>query len=192
MAEKSGRATAGSEYPVALVEFIETVLIQDLEKMVYSCKLHYLSFGLIGQGIEFLGACLDEVPFDKKNESQKRFKKAVQRLLTRANNAYAKNKPPRSAHFLYDGLRSGLTHTLRPKCGICLTSREEARADGTRHLVEDPDGKLILVVEDLYDDFNSACKGVIRMLQTKKLTNPKLYQPFISVRGYGQSETKGG
>ncbi len=54
---------------LSLTHFIQTVLLGDLRRMVYDAKLHYLAFGTIAVGIEFLGACEDAYPFNESGHS---------------------------------------------------------------------------------------------------------------------------
>ena len=41
-------------------EFIQSVLMDDINEIVNHHKMHYIAFGLMAQGMEFLGACLDQ------------------------------------------------------------------------------------------------------------------------------------
>lgn len=56
-----------------LDSFIRTVFLGDLRRMVYDHGLHYLSFGTVAVGIEFLGACTDSDPWDIQHKSKARF-----------------------------------------------------------------------------------------------------------------------
>jgi hypothetical protein len=148
--------------------------------MVYECKLHYLSFGVIAQGIEFLGACLDELDWDAKNQGESRFNKAIKELFKSSNNEYIKYTSSTSGHYLYEGLRCGLIHMMRPQKSIWLTHREESLKDGTSHLGK-KDEKLFLVVEDLYDDFKKACEKIIYKIEHNKITNTKIKDSYITI-----------
>jgi hypothetical protein len=44
-------------------DFIQEVLMDPFREIQQNEENHYISFGLICQGIEFLGACLDSEPF---------------------------------------------------------------------------------------------------------------------------------
>jgi len=65
---------------LTLTDFIRRVLLGDLKRMVYDAKLHYLAFGTIAVGIEFLGACEDAHPFNKEGESKERFRIGMDRM----------------------------------------------------------------------------------------------------------------
>jgi len=60
---------------MTIIEFIRGVLISEFGDITDRHK--YLSFGVISQGIELLGACLDEHEFDKQGVSRNRFDLAL-------------------------------------------------------------------------------------------------------------------
>lgn len=164
---------------VSVVEFIRAVLINDIGRMVNDCKLYYLSFGVMAQGIEFLGACLDELPFDKKGQSEKRFNKAIgdEDLFPKA---YAQYNSPDAEFYLYKDLRCGLVHSVKPQNKVVLTHKEESLREGTAHLAMYR-GKLVLVAEDLYDDFKQACESVISRIQEGEIACQKVREAYITV-----------
>jgi hypothetical protein len=57
-----------------LLDFIGKVLIDELKEIQQDEDHYYISFSLICQGIEFLGACLDSEPFSAKGLSAARFR----------------------------------------------------------------------------------------------------------------------
>jgi hypothetical protein len=157
--------------------FVRTVLIANIGRMVHDCRLYYLSFGVIAQGIEFLGACLDEEPFDAKRMSRKRFNAAIESLFPETYGEYI---AANSEFCLYEELRCSLVHSVRPGRKASLTHREEARREGTEHLGVF-DGKLVVVVEDLYDDLRLACEEVIRRAKIGQLPYNKGELIYIEV-----------
>ena len=162
---------------VSVKQFIQTVLINDIGRMINDCRLYYLSFGVIAQGIEFLGACLDEFPFDDKTQSKKRFKRAIKSLFP---TGYKKHNSPHAEFYFYEDLRCALIHTVRPQNRVVLTHRAESVREGTVHLKE-YENHLVLVAEDLYDDFKRACERVIRKIQRGEITCKKVQQDYIIV-----------
>ena len=52
-----------------LIDFIRAVFLNDLRRMVYDANLHYLAFGTIADGIEFIGACDNAHPLDESDRS---------------------------------------------------------------------------------------------------------------------------
>ena len=174
--------TGNKDKELSVKEFIEIVLMRDIRRMVYECKLHYLSFSVISQGIEFLGACLDELKWDDPDQSEKRFNKALKKLF---QNKYQRHSTRANEQYLYKGLRCGLIHMMRPQNKVFLTHREESKRDGTSHLKKHND-KLILVLEDFYDDFERACKDVIAKIDAGKITNKKVQKSYLRILDMSQ------
>jgi len=146
--------------------------------MVYDANLHYLGIGNISLGIEFLGACLDEYPFNKSGESKKRFKIGIEHFLSKIDPRYSKFNQRSSPYYLYKNLRCGMAHVIRPQGKVHFTSRKESKSDGTKHLCQS-EGRLILVCEDFYDHFAQSCKMLIEKLPT--LTNIKIKEPYLTI-----------
>ncbi len=133
--------------------FIDTVLLGDLQKMICTDGHHYLGFGVVACGIEFLGACIDKHQWDKPGLSQKRFESAVNELFDAKYHPYV--------HVLFEHLRCGMAHIMRPQGSVAFTTQAESVTDGTHHLkVFAGTGKLVLVSETFYADFAEACKEV--------------------------------
>jgi hypothetical protein len=134
--------------------FIDKVLLGDLKRMIVDCQLHYLGFGNVASGIEFLGACIDNYPMGKKNVSQKRFNNAVRILFDARYALYVDAAPD---YDLYTNLRCGMAHIIRPQGNLVFTTRTESEKDHTTHLEMIPGtNKLVLISEDLYADFTEA------------------------------------
>ena len=141
----------------------------NLEK---TCKDNpYISFGLICAGIEFLGKCLDERhEFDKFKPQlpAEQFNKAIDELM-----------PKYSGYKLYKHLRCGMLHSLLPNKKIWLVERYNANHP---HLSKnDIHGtkKTVIILEDFYADFKTACTIVIEKITKKELTHPKINRTFI-------------
>ena len=110
---------------------------------------HFISFGLLTAGIEFLGKCLQKnQDWHQAGTSKINFNFAIKKLMPKYHHLNLKYK-------LHDSLRNGFAHALAPKTGIFLTHKDE----NDNHLKED--GGLTLVIEDFYDDFKKACEAVI-------------------------------
>jgi hypothetical protein len=156
-------------------QFINQVFLNEYRRLIYDYGFHYISFSLIALGIELLGACLDEHDFGKRNESSRRFRRAIENLF-----------PPEYQRFnsgdydLCTNLRNGFAHQFRPGSMVGLTHRDESRRLGTKHLQIHND-KLVLVSEDLYEDFVDACKKVVRRIDNGVIPHPKVYSSFLSV-----------
>jgi hypothetical protein len=166
-------STEASKTNLSIQEFVERVLLRDLRRMVYEVKLHYLGFGSIAFGIEFLGACVDDHPFEARRRSAERFKREIDDFMTRSDSRYKEYHDP-----LYQQLRCGIAHVMRPIGKVLFTSRDESTQDQTHHfqIIND---QVLLVCEDFYDDFAIACQALIDQLP--KLTSPKLQQPYLVI-----------
>ena len=154
---------------MTVTDFINQVFLNEYKQLV---KHHYVSFALIALGVEMLGACLDGYPFGEKNKSATRFKSAIGDLFPPS---YCQHKD-----LLCDDLRNGFAHQFRPTSGLWLTNRAESAREGTKHLSLFKD-RLILVAEDLYQDFEEACKKMTGMIAEGSLSHAKLSEPFLTV-----------
>ncbi len=157
--------------PMTVKEFINQVFQNEYKKIVDK-GFHYISFALIGLGIEFLGACLDSNDFDKLHVGRARFTKAIVDLFPQRYDPHA--------IALYEDIRCGFAHQFRPRSRFVLTHREESIRENTQHL--GPYGKqTVLISENLYDDFQKACQKVVTMIDNKTLSHPKLSKPFLKI-----------
>jgi hypothetical protein len=160
---------------VTVEEFINTVLLHDLALMISFPSLRYLSFGLVADGIEFLGACTDKYHFQEKGRSERRFRRGIERFLKGIDARYSQYNSPSSPYYLYKNLRRAMVHMVWPQSWLALTTRDEATKVGHAHLEIDPHaGKLVLVAEDFYADFTLACEALKARLPILALSNPKL------------------
>lgn len=158
-------------------EFIKKVFLDEYKRLIYDYRFHYISFSLIALGIEFLGACLDEHDFSTTKHSGKRFRNAITELFPLQYQRFNNKGNP---YDLCNNLRNVFAHQFRPGPRIGLTHRDESIKYGTRHL-QIQGNQLILVAEDLYEDFESACKEIIRRIDNKLIEHPKVYSSYLSV-----------
>lgn len=131
-------------------DFIKSVLVDEVGSMI--SEHPYISFIVMGIGIEFLGKCLaeDRNDWNKRGYSKEDFKKAIESIPS--PNKY---EPYLASHDLYHSFRCGLVHAVAPKQQITLSSKDQLA-----HM--DVHGqKLNLKVEDFYKDFEAACEYVI-------------------------------
>lgn len=156
-----------------ITEFIRGVLITEIGDIVDRHK--YLSFGVISQGIELLGACLDEHEFDcrKYGISSERFNLALKELFPEKYHEFGFSADRQKS--LYSNLRCGLLHNLVPKRGIGLT--EEKSTPAHLHLnigtSEDGNRRYLLVAEELFRDFVNACEKMIQLIDSKQIIERK-------------------
>ncbi len=147
--------------------FIKNVFIDELGSMINEHP--YISFILMGVGIEFLGKCNDKslASWNVSGRSKMDFENAVKNLPGLQNyESYL------TTCDLYGSLRCGLAHAASPKFSITLSSKLELG-----HLVED-NGRLNLKVEDFYSDFKTACEFVI---SDSYPTGNKMEIPFLQI-----------
>ena len=148
-------------------DFIKTVFIDELGQIISTHA--YISFMVIGIGIEFIGKCIDTQVQDwnQQGNSKKHFKKAITDLQ-----AFAKYKPYLNTYKLYHSFRCGLVHAAVPKFQVTLSSKNEAPNLGIFN------NRLNLKIEDLYQDFKSACNEVINK---NFANNDKMNSPYLQV-----------
>jgi len=132
-------------------EFIQSVLIDEIGELISGHP--YISFILMGIGIEFLGKCIDSDMKDW-NSTQPGSKKTFENAIKLIPN-FQKYKSYLDSHDMYNSFRCGLAHALSPKVKITLSSKSEMS-----HLNKHND-KINLKVEEFYDDFKKACEYVI-------------------------------
>ncbi len=143
-------------------DFIRNVLINEYHDIVFRHK--YLSFILIGIGIEFLGKCMLTQQQDwHKIKPEKAFDEGVALLPKKYQDLN-----------LRDQLRNGLAHTLSPKSKIALSEVKS----GEQHLKKSKKGQTIIIIEELYLDFVKACKKVLKKKFSK---NDKMEKPFLFI-----------
>jgi hypothetical protein len=162
-----------------LADFIRVVLLNDLRRMVYEAKLHYLAFGTIAVGVEFLGACDDRHPFQQSGLSESRFNLGIQRL-SRSDSRYGQYNQRSSPYCLYRFLRCGTAHVMRPAGAVLFSQRSHWAQRPGSHLAEF-NGQLLLICEDFYDHLARGCETLIEDLP--RMTAPKLQNPYLCVGG---------
>jgi len=151
-------------------EFIQKVLIDEFKEIQQEEGHHSISFSLISQGIEFLGACLDSEPFSAKGLNAPRFRRAIYDLFPPSYHQF--NQGTGKPFDLYENLRCSLLHVILPGSRIELIRRSEIAAFNVNHLeIKEIRGidRLILVSEDLFDDYEKACKEIIRRISDSRL-----------------------
>ncbi|MGA2440097.1 MAG: hypothetical protein ABSH08_04005 [Tepidisphaeraceae bacterium] len=158
-------------------EFIRGVLLTDLKRMVYECNLHYLAFGVIAVGIEFLGACEDSHPFEEPRHSHDRFDAGIQRLAS-IDSRYADYNKKDSPYWLYRFLRCGTAHVMRPHGPLLFSQRSHSPNGMSSHL-NVFNGFLSLICEDFYDHFAEGCQTLLQ--DSVVISKPKLQQTYLTV-----------
>jgi hypothetical protein len=166
---------------------IEEVILREIKSIIYSkdcASAPYSKSILIATAIEFLGACADTFEFATEKISEDRFNKG----LSYFNKKYHKYAKANSDIYLYRDFRCGLVHQLRPTSKISLSERGK----GDKNLEQTKDSpKLILVLEDLYDDLEKAANSFLKSANQGKIPNaPKKAATFLEVTNVtGQTQT---
>ena len=156
-----------------VLDFIQKVLIDEF-KQIQEEGHHYISFSLVSQGIEFLGACLDSEPFSAKGLSAPRFRRAIYDLFPPSYHPF--NQGSGKPFDLYENLRCGLLHVILPGSRVEMIRRSETASFHANHLeIKEIRGidRLFLVSEDLFDDYEKACKEIIERIGDGRLRSWK-------------------
>lgn len=163
-------------------EFINNVMINEIKTIQQIEGHHYISFGLIAQGIEFLGACLDNNPFNTNQRvSAERFNNCIKTLFPPKYHPFVKQKSTEQFD-LYGNLRCGILHIFIPGPDLEVIQESEI-TDYGEHLdiknIRSRD-RLILVSKNLMADFETACREVIRRIDTNEIGEAKVYGEILS------------
>lgn len=154
-----------------ILEFVQRVLIDELREIQRNGGHHYISFSLICQGIEFLGACLDSEPLSAKGLSAPRFRRAIYDLFPVSYHPF--NQGTGKPFDLYEIFRCGLLHVILPGSRLELIRRAEKAQLHAEHLdIKEIRGldRLVLVLEDLFDDYEKACNEIISRIRGGQLS----------------------
>lgn len=166
-------------------EFVQNILIEDIGNIQQTHKYHFISFALIALGIEYLGACLDPYDFNEEGLSEKRFRQSIKILF---KEEYHKFNGKHKKFDLYKNLRCGMLHIIVPGSDLVLSQREE----GLRHLkignIKDR-RVLVLVAEDFYEDFKSACNLLIKKIELKELQGNKIIGQYLNTEAQVTQES---
>ena len=158
-------------------EFVQKVLIDELKEIQRNESRHHISFSLICQGIEFLGACLDSEPFSAKGLSASRFRRAIYDLFPASYHPF--NQGTGKPFDLYEIFRCGLLHVILSASRVELIGRAEKTQLHAEHLeIKEIRGldRLVIVLEDLFDDYEKACKEIISRIRGGRLSAWKLME----------------
>jgi hypothetical protein len=166
-----------------ILDFIQKVLIEEFKEIQQEGEHHYISLSLICQGIEFLGACLGSDAFSSKGLSAPRFRRAIDDLFPTPYHRF--NQGSGKPFDLYENLRCGLLHLILPGSRLELIRRSEKAKLSADHLeIKEIRGidRLVLVSEDLFDDYEKACKEIIARISEDRLRGWKFEKGLLSTR----------
>jgi len=155
---------------MTVVDFIQRVLLEQFKKIHEDESHPYVSLSLICQGVEFLGACLDSEPFSAKGLSAPRFRKAVYDLFPSSYHPF--NLGSGRRYDLYENLRCSLWHVILPGSHLELIRRSIKIGSNVDHLevkVIRGMNRLVLVLEDFFEDYEKACNEIIARIRDGRL-----------------------
>ena len=164
--------------------FLDTVIVHDIGAVI-EAGCGYLAFALIAQSIEMIGALLDEHEIDhyELGLPAKRFAKGITEVFQPIDARYAEFNKEDSIYYLWENLRCGMAHIIRPKSKIVFTGKSDANKLRASHLdkikFDDGDEYLLLVVEDFYNHLKDACRRAKNKLPKK--THAKLKKGYITI-----------
>ena len=162
---------------MTIVDFIQQVLMEEFKDIQQDERHHTISLSLLCQGIEFLGACLDSEPFSAKGLSAPRFRKAVYDLFPTSYHPF--NQGSGKRYDLYENLRCALFHIILPGSSLELIRRSQQAEWNVHHIeVKEIRGmnKLVLVSEDLFEDYEKACKEITARIREGRLKGWKFLE----------------
>jgi len=162
---------------LSVIESIKAIQINEFGSIILEHKgSAFAKFLLLAVGIEYLGACLDELPFNEPNESEKRFNRAIRKLFDKK---YHKHANKSAIVYLYKDFRCCFVHRIKPGKSIVISHLDESKRERTKHLEHVVGGPLVLVLEDFYNDYEKACNRLIRGYENGKYTNKKGDQEYL-------------
>ena len=164
-------------------EHLDTI-ITDIKGLLESNN-DFVAFIILVIGIEFLGSFKDTENFSQERMSEIRFKNGLK--------YFNKNWYKTNNKLLYADLRCPLIHQYRPGDKFYLTSMQITNASQKDHLNE-RDGKIILVLECFFEEFEKAVHKLKKDIKNVKVTKreeeyfiikdiPKKHSGIISGKG---------
>ena len=162
-----------------ILDFIQKVLIDEIKEIQKDEGHSTISFGLICQGIEFLGACLDLEPFSAKGLSVARFRKAIYDLFPTSYRRF--NWGTGNPFDLYENLRCSLINVILPGSPLKLIRRADKANNSMNHLeIKEIQGidRLVLILEDLFEDYERACQEIMVRIREGRLRSWKFVEDY--------------
>jgi len=150
--------------------YILSMLIDGLRDIHHGQGHPALSLNFLRQGIEFLGACLDSEPFSAKGLGAPRFRRAIYDLFPPPYHPF--NQGTGKPFDLYENLRPALLLPLLSGSRLEIVRRSEREQWSAHHLeVVEVRGmsRLVLVWEDLMEDYERACHEVMTRIGDGRL-----------------------
>ncbi|MCK4825612.1 hypothetical protein KA005_58225 [bacterium] len=163
-----------------IVEFIEHVLIREFKDITDRHK--YLSFGVISQGIELLGSCLDKHDFDCDGKAGERVDLVLNELFPDEYKDFANRKDLKKS--IYKNIRCGFLHYGLPKgtfaVGELINLKRELHLKESK--LKDGSERYVLIAEVFYEDFRDACTKLIKMIENGSIMEREEIKECKSVK----------
>lgn len=155
---------------VSVREFIDTKLIPQAKEMVEAGYAYYV-FGIMAQAVELVGA-MYEGGIEATAKEPDRFKTGVSKVFAK------RGKYTNLKNDFYQSLRNPMIHQMRPGAKLVLT--EKANGAGSEdHLKQDDQGRIVLVIETLIEDFAQGMKSIYKSKEIDHLLAEPFHQVFM-------------
>lgn len=166
-----------TEHKKGVIEFIETVYMDEMDDLVCFPVAGYSKFLILIQGIEFLGACQDNHPFEKEGLSKKRFRKGMVLM----GEKYKKYLDEGDDVWFYGDFRCPMVHQFKhDQSKITLATREGVDHKEV-HLTKNEKGQLYVVLEEFYADIKQAAQTLVEQIQEGEYSVEKLSEPYLTI-----------
>lgn len=158
-------------------QFIRTIFLEEMSTLINSEGAAYLKFLILIQGLEFLGACLDEEKFEKRSLSEKRFNAGINLL----GEKYSKFIQSGHHQNFYKFFRNPLIHQFKHDQSKITLATENSVLYMELHLTTNENGQLYVVLEPFYRDIKLAAERLIDEIQAGKFGVSKLKDPYLTI-----------
>lgn len=166
-----------TKHKQGVVDFISSIFLKEMGELVDYKEAPYIKFLILIQGIEFLGSCQDNHPYDKRGLSEKRFRKGMI-LLGEKYNRYLNDG---DEIYFYRDFRNPMIHQFKHnQSKISLATRERIN-NQELHLKKNEIGQLYIVLEDFYSDIEKAALILIDKIKGGEYSLEKLSEPYLTV-----------
>lgn len=162
-----------------VIEFIETVYFQEMRDLVTYPEAAYSKFMILIQGIEFLGACQDDKPFDSEERklSKARFRKGMVLL----GEKYKDYLDDNSKISFYRDFRCPMIHQFKHNQKKITLATRDGINHQELHLKKNENDQLYIVLEDFYNDIENAALKLIDEIKEGKHDVNKLSEPYLTI-----------
>ncbi len=168
-----------TEHKKGVIEFIRTVYLEEMHDLVSYSSYPYTVFLILIQGIEFLGACQDSKPFDceEKGLSKTRFNLGMSLL----GKKYQKFVGKKAEVNFYKHFRCPMVHQFKHNQKKITLATKMGVDNQDFHLKKNENDQLYIVIENFYEDIESAALVLIRQIEKGKYTVEKLSKPYFTI-----------